>query len=604
MAKIQGKAPVKNSGKGPAPVSGATQKKSTARTTIRQRRNRDVDDYDMSAHGDTQSGQLFDRCFVREEASKLKIVRPGWNAKLPLVFKPTPAVDPQTGDDFLPGRKSADDNAFTDWLRVVPGIKYVGLGDNTLTCLTYDKRWLRKGYDPATDNPYFVLHKALVEATGINKRNNKEEPKAMLGGRNVLTAKWLNIVKNMCRPKTHFGFLQGAVFQNGDDVYVAGKNPPLGFRDDDRSVIIELQSSSAVEALKKIFNARVTGATADDSVDAQFIAGDPVDLKTGQLLCVYNPSKKDGQTPKVDFLLGQGQDAASAVQDESEEEDVEYSEPGDDDDSKGGFVGWAAVATPTMYYLNKFHKRKKIGCDISQYEERVRANYQWWDDILYVPETPELALWLAKVFAAMPNLLLFAWQDNPEFLTGDVKGVLNSRVVIPGAALPGSKKKSQQRDPVPQDDEDDDDTMDADDDDSDDADVDVVDSDTDDAGDIDAEDSLADIDDVDQIDDDAATEELDESEDGDEDASDEDSDVGEEDDAQELAGFEDDDTGDEDVDTDSEDEADAEARAKAERLAAKRAAQRREAVNTRADTETATMAKKKPGKKSGKKKTK
>lgn len=544
----------------------------SSRTAVRPRRNTAVDDYDMTAHGDTASGSMFDRSLTREWANQVKVVRPTWEGELPLVFKPTPAVDPQDLESFLPARRSADDGDFTNWFRVMPAIKYVGTEENSkLTCLLYDKRWLKKGYDPATQNPYYVLYNAIRDVVGDSKwKAPVKDPVAMLGGRNVLTAKWFTAFKKSlnCRPNNHFAYFQGGVFQAEREVYIAGRQPPLGFRPDDMPTLIALQSNTAIDAVKAVLNARQREKVDPNDVDGQFVTGDPTELAGGRLLCVYNPKV---HKPKVAFLLGEEQAADTAVQ--NDEEDVAYAEPEEGGGKKDSYTGWEAVATDKMYFTNKFGQRKKIGPDISAYEDRVRSNYLWWDDILYVPPAEELALWLAKAFLSMPNMLRFAWQDNPEFLTADVKAALSSRVVVPGARpdadeeeddQPGGGDRRRSRRPPP---------------------VDVEDEDAEDGPEaVDEPDDLGDIDDIDQLDseaedvdgsdmdddDDAAAEEL---------VADEDAEVEEAED--EIDGFEDD------------DESPPPPRAssnKAERVAQQRSAQRQAPPDYEADEEDAAMA--------------
>lgn len=557
----------------------------SARAAVRPRRNTAVDEYDMTTHGDTASGSMFDRSLTREWSNQVKLIRPSWEGELPLVFKPTPAVDPNDLESFLPARRSADDGDFTNWFRVMPGIKYVGTEENSkLTCILYDKRWLKKGYDPATQNPYFVLHSAVRDVVGDSKwKKPVDDPVAMLGRKNVLTPKWFPAFKKgmNCLPKNHFAYFQGGVFQLDREVYIAGKQPPLGYRDDDQPALIVLQSNTAIDAVKALLNERVREKVDPHDVNGQFVVGDPTELSAGRLLCLYNPKV---HKPKVAFLLGEVQEAATAV--EGSEEDVAYDEPEEGSDKKkGGYTGWAAVATDKLYFTNKFGQRKKIGPDISQYEDRVRANYLWWDDVLHVPSTEELALWLAKAFVSLPNMLRFAWQENQEFFTDEVKGALSARVVVPGARPEpeeagdeddedahsgGDRRRSRKAPPVDVEDEDD-------------ADLDE------DLGTVDAEADLGDIDDVDaDVDADSAAEFLDDDEEAeaiddlaDEEDADDEAAGDDEEESEDVEGFEDD---------EEPPPKTRPANTKAERVAQQRSAQRHSVPNYRADEEDASMA--------------
>lgn len=567
------------------------------RVLARPRQRTDAGDYSFKTDGETMGGiPTDDFCFAKD-APPLRVIRPKWKGDLPTTFRAYPALNPEDLCTFLASRGSSADNDLTDWLRGVPGIKYVGI-DRQISCLLYDPRWKRtKGYEVG-NNPYRILYYAIKDAVDAGE--------AMLGSRDVLTGKWGPMFKKkMCNPSNRYTFMQGCVYQHDDRVYVAGGKPPLGLGPDDSPIVIEQQSGSGLRSLMKLLNARPEEKPDTDDILASFVHGDPTSLEAGRFFSFFNPKK---HKPKIALMTGDVRVSESA----NEDEDVDYEEP---DDAKGGkegdFLGWEASMSEKMYYINRAGERKRAKADLTPYHDLILQRYLWWDDVLYFPSTEELCVWIAQAFRSAPNVLKFGWMDNPEFMTAEVKAVLAARTQGPGAEVPGdddddeeedetaprrSKKKSRA---IPDDDEEEDEDKSRK---SKNRPKNKGDKDADDDGfeDDDDEDEGDDDDEAGDDDEDAA--ESDDSDSDDEDSDDDDGEDADDEDSDEKDG---DDDGDEDEDDDAnegddEDSAVAKAAAAAKNRAAKRQAAAGNSTAAHSDEE-AEMGSKNPAPKEAKK---
>ena len=74
----------------------------------------------------------------------------------------------------------------------------------------------------------------------------------------------------------------------------------------------------------------------------------------------------------------------------------------------------------------------------------------WFDDpgseekgLLRIAPHEQQALWIARAFKGLPRLITFAWGENPEFMTEEVKAVLAARVQ---ATVPGSGDEDEDQD--------------------------------------------------------------------------------------------------------------------------------------------------------------
>jgi hypothetical protein len=307
----------------------------------------------------------------------------------------------------------------------LPAAKFVGL-DSPVSFLLYDPRWKHdQSYNPR-ENPYNILYYAIKD---VVKADDKS---AMLGKRDVFNVKWINILeKKFSAPNNKATFIQGAVYQHRDKIYVQGGKAPLGLGDKDSPVILEMLSGSVWDSMCEVLMQKPDGVRANsDDIMGSFVYGDPTLLNGGAFLSCYNP---EVHLASLDFQFGATQELAAGA--DAEVDTIEYEDPNsdDDDDARGGkkkkkeFTSWKIAAGHNLFYTNKEGLRKKANPDLSQYEDRIREQFMWFDDLFHFPTTEEVVAILARAFRGVPNMLRFGWADNPEFFTDEVKGILAAR---------------------------------------------------------------------------------------------------------------------------------------------------------------------------------
>lgn len=332
---------------------------------------------------------------------QVEVVRPKWNGKGPLTFRPLPmfcAEDPNGA--FEPTRLSTNPYDFSDFYRGYPAAKYVGI-ESKFTFVTYDPRWPREtSYNPRQENPFHVLYNALADAS--------KSGKAMCAGRNLMTTEWIPLISANSNDKaisapTKLYFMQGAIFEDDGEVFT-GRRVPKGFGEEDLPQIIELAKTAGDDIASRLnmLNPEYTGDTLPEYQSEMYAFGDLVNLKTGSFITVYNPDKH----------AVVGVDAAAH--------------------SNREFKSWCASISPEFCYIAQ-RQTITVGPDISKYEDIVRDRLVWWDDVLYIPTTEEICVWMAQAFCQFPDMLRFAWTDNPEFFSDDVNGILANRAAIPAA---------------------------------------------------------------------------------------------------------------------------------------------------------------------------
>ncbi len=521
-------------------------KSSKAHGLVRQRQNKDAEAYDHRKHGGGAGGSIIDRCINPEWAQQLQIVYPKWSGNYPLVFKPIPAIDDSDSSNptWTGTRRSIEKDDFHDWFRRLVGVSWAGTTDKKLTCLLYDKRKLRNGaYDPNTQNPYIVFQKAMSRVCQKTDRKGKVKPRpeCIIRGKDLFDPDWYRLENTIKSYNSGFAMFQGVVYQNGDSIFLAdGK--PLGLRNKDKPVIVRCSGSAVEQLMTDLYKSKSERLNPDKDPDEQFEHGNIVDPASGKLLCIYNPAPETPiQRTNLDYALGIAKNVKTKSEDD-ESADVEYDEPAENA-KRGSFQSYKIAILDKLPYLDKSNSKKVRNADISKYEEELMQKFLWWDDVLYYPSTEELAFWVAQAFADVPNMFKWAWRDNPEFWTADVKGVFSARTSGPGADIPDddedeeeetSKKKKKKK--KKRDDDDDDADSDADSDESSLLDDEEEDEDSDEDG-IDSDDEEDDDNDNDS-DSDADSDEED-----DDDSDDEDDEETEDDD--DLEGFEDDDEDDE-----------------------------------------------------------
>jgi len=397
----------------------------------------DVTPYRHLQYGGASSSMPVGNRYYSTEAGNIRVARAGWTANNPLVFRALPSINPETLDSTEPARLSTTAGDYSQWLRTMPGLKRIGLDDTPLSCLLYDPRWIASDNYLPSDNPWSVLYYAIKQAT--------ESGEALIGRRNVATSKWAPVFKDKMnsKPDNKVTFIRAAVFQGAkmNEPYVAGRKPPSGFGARDSANIVEIQSTGGYMALNEALN-EINDPNADsDDIAGRYKYADFTDLATGPFIYFYNPEKQaNAVATATGELVVQ---AAAGVELEEPEEELPGDAGGQQQQSRGYAI---KVSDKFLYRKAGTTKTYRANANLTEYTDLFFERYVWWDDILHVPPTEQLCLWIAQAFRGMPNLLRFGWQRNDEFFTDEVNGVLAARTQGQGVEVPGDDEEDRGED--------------------------------------------------------------------------------------------------------------------------------------------------------------
>lgn len=349
----------------------------------------------------------------------VEIIRPRYTEG-PLVFRPWPQKDfDHPNENLQPGRNSASAYGQTQWILRVTAAAYVGIreGGQPATFLLYEP-WA----DPDTKrlNPYRIFYRAASSAykAGVFANGRNWHPSW-----NRLFLRSDGNREQISKP-TGIWFVQGHVFANGDTEYVgdeADRALPLGLEPEDPLPIIQL-SESAGENLVHLLDTRKDHYEGDEEADPHlpFKYGSVVGLydkatktlRGGLFVSIYNP-RKTRITAHTSWA--------------GEYREVQPYEAALSNKYEAQFKGRKLVFQPSM-----------TAAQVAQ----VFAKGQFWlpgEDpkdrgLLRFAPYEEQALWIARAFAPVAELVRLAFLDHPEYLTEEVKAVLNRRVTsVPGA---------------------------------------------------------------------------------------------------------------------------------------------------------------------------
>ncbi len=373
--------------------------------------------YDSKVDGRRESFTPKGDHTINTSVAAVRLIRPMYE-KGPLVYRIFPCrsyTEPNT--KLLRGRKSAEPGDYTEWQVRVAAAKMVGMPDcDTITFNLYSPTKKDKAYRDA--NPYSIFYWACKRACDSGEFGNGQ----------AWDARWNKLMKgskktgaaNIKPPEAIF-YSQGAVYINGDKDYMDGeRTKPLGLSPDDDLVIVA-NPQSAGPSITELFDKQkdeYDSEAAEKSYSVPFVFGDPVGVfnakervvKGGKFIQIFNP--------KVTKVKGPNSTWDGKIKDIS---GYEAAVLGEFKDSAG------VVHTPSL-----------DSDDVDVIFDKVQF---WWDDedsgekgILNFPDYEEQASLVARAFKTIPSLLRFAWADNEEYMTDDVKGILAARVstVIPG----------------------------------------------------------------------------------------------------------------------------------------------------------------------------
>lgn len=355
-----------------------------------------------------------------------RIYEPQWEKGLPTAVKLLPAFD-RTQNKFLPYRTSASEDPATleNFFMSLPIIKWAGAGDKkqALSCVLYDPQSVRSGEYDREANPYIALREAIRSAS------KGEEQELKLAGKRCNTAAWLKYInggnrKDRIFPNPQMGaFTQVVMYTSRGKAALNEDGIPYGAGPDDKPhlmLLTERAWKSTQELLCETTNAFHAGATAKE-YDKVYTYGDVTKLRAGKILILCNPSEDADHA--FSQLTG-------------EESDDERFFP----DTVGDFASYVPGFVDQITVRGK-EKRKRITFEASleQWEDDIKSRILDWfeDNVFYVPENAELAVWVAKAYAAKPELLEYGWSSFPEYYNMDeVQAAIKNRTqgFVPGAS--------------------------------------------------------------------------------------------------------------------------------------------------------------------------
>lgn len=511
--------------------------------------------YDSQIHGKQEGRVPNDDYCINQSVCTINVMRPQYKEG-PMIFVPFKHPDYDDPENNLqPGRTKPEPGAYTHWIMRIMCCAFAGTDQKATMCL-----WKPGDKAGKSGNPFRILKAAAEQAHDAGEFGNGK----------AFNSKWNRLLKgskkggaalDFAKPKF---FIQGAVFRNGDTAYIDDdRELPMGLGPNDDLVLIELPPSAS--GIMSIFDKELDAYDGDADTDPSlpFVHGDPTGRFSRKkriitdlpVFRIFNPKLtkyKAGENGIIDTSW---------------------------DGTIKKIQGYEAAISA------KFRQDKQTHFDGTIQKPQVDKIFSllqyWFDDpdsgskgILRIPSIEEQCAVLARAYKSVSALLKFAWYENPEFMTDEVKGILGSKVsaVIPGKTeeddedddeedddeTPRARKKKTRKDPTaPASDEDDEDDDEEGEDDEDEADDDEEsDDDADDEEDKE-EDKEEDDDeesDDDESDDDEESDEKDEKDDDEEEdeESDEEADDEEDDDAE----SDDEEEEDEESDDDEEDDAD------------------------------------------------
>ena len=401
---------------------------------------RSAPQYDNKVHGQGASFIPKDDRTINTQLAKVEMIRPS-SKKGDLVFRPWPCLDYNDPTKLAPGRASRDDLGQGHWIVHVPMVRYFGLQDQGCEPVSFIMYEPWAPNEVRNNNPASVLISAAYNAYNAgqfangrawnplwNKRMVK--PKGSQGGAELSKSTW-------------GWFMQASVYLSGDKDYTkADRKLPLGEDPGDGLVVIQLPAS-ANQLVKLLDKRKPAEARANDDTKPwlDFLYGDPVGIydpatstiKGGLIITCFKPSK------------------------------------GDEIPQRSSWNGEISTFSGYEFAVNNVYSPRancKVGASMNAAQTAViKDKVQFWFDdpdnanskgLLRIATTEEQCLWIAKAFKTEPQLLQFCWADHPEFMTDEVKAVLNERRsgLVPGdtsetnTSAPASRPRRSQVDPT------------------------------------------------------------------------------------------------------------------------------------------------------------
>jgi hypothetical protein len=378
------------------------------------------------------------------------------------VLRIWPLLDPERPTEALmSGRTSPYDTAGQQGMalsELVPTVSYAGITDKIAASLRIRSQ---KQYDPCSyiiarstsdtveGVPYSNLPYPLIQSTFRAASRAADYGEAKNG---QFDSRWLGLFPREHGPKEiampnikNVSFAVCSVVENGEEfnlhsqrvkVYEEGhervkqiprEGVPLGERDSDPLVVVEL-SASAARAIWKICNVPNEDYQGDAEISPAkaFKYGDPTgifdpkteEMRGGLFFTIYNP------------------DYGSIANHTTE---VPKAKPAKDKGKSAGFGSYECAVSRSYGFRNYKISASRTRQQVDRILERQVFLWPVGDEapgdrsyLLHVPTIEEQALLLAKAIKPFPQAAMFlryCWSSAPEYLQFDsVRSVLSNRV--------------------------------------------------------------------------------------------------------------------------------------------------------------------------------
>lgn len=383
--------------------------------------------YDNRVHGKSDSHVPPDDRTLNLDLCPVNLVRPQWE-KGPLYFRAWPALDYEAPEEKLqPGRVSREPGAYGHWMVSMPVAPYIGLPD----CPKYTFNLHNPGDEEAkANNPYRIFYRACSQAFksarfGDGSKWDSDWNKFMDGKKGSGAS--------VAQP-TNRWFMQGHVYANGEKQHITGDRiKPFGLGAKDDLCVIQLSRAAGIN-LQRLFDTEADSYDGDAEKDPSlpFIYGDPVGkfsrkektITGGRIIVVFNPKvtkdivKNTSWDGKIDPKKS-GYEVSLRKSFTAEGGDKLLADMTPED--------VAEVFKKAQFWMGEDDAGKSSG-------------------LLRVASAEEQALWVAMAFRSCPKLVMYAFCENEELLTSDVRDVFKARV---SASVPGEDEAEPPDDAEP-----------------------------------------------------------------------------------------------------------------------------------------------------------
>lgn len=334
-------------------------------------------------------------------------------------------------------RDGHDAEGLMHWFVVLDVVKNVGIGDDAKTFIANDP------LDDSTDvaaTPYAIMYRRIISAV---KEFAATDRTIICGSRRVNPASWAALLPNnatsfkdhaFARPGSlRTGFVQWLPLYDRKRVRIQ-EGRISGAGEGDPAYLMML-SGSAMQTLKDAACAATSENPTGTDWAASYVYGDFTRMDGEGKFCVIYNAQYHVNAPMV-----LNRELPGAIRD-AEEQEFDPSGPSAQA-QKQEFAQYSVEFVPKVRLPSLdgrgtalYSERKIIGAP--GVASQVLANCSEIYDYFHLPSYDEQAKLLAMAFRSRPELIVYGWSDAPQFMTDEVKAILNQRTQV---ATPGNSQ--------------------------------------------------------------------------------------------------------------------------------------------------------------------